>query len=62
LSESAELSGAIYGVRLLELLKREKFETHLIISRAARLTLTYETAWICSISTWGSCADGKARG
>ena len=36
-------SGAIYGVRLLELLKREKFETHLIMSRAARLTLAYET-------------------
>jgi hypothetical protein len=36
-------SGAIYGVRLLELLKETDIETHLIMSRAARMTLAYET-------------------
>lgn len=36
-------SGAIYGVRLLELLKDTGIETHLIISRAAQTTLAYET-------------------
>jgi 4-hydroxy-3-polyprenylbenzoate decarboxylase len=38
-------SGAIYGVRLLELLKGSDIETHLIVSRAARMTLSYETDW-----------------
>ena len=36
-------SGAIYGVRLLELLRDCGIETHLIVSRAARMTLSYET-------------------
>lgn len=36
-------SGVIYGVRLLELLRDTMIETHLIMSRAAELTLTYET-------------------
>jgi 4-hydroxy-3-polyprenylbenzoate decarboxylase len=36
-------SGAIYGIRLLELLKGSGIETHLIVSRAARMTLSYET-------------------
>ena len=36
-------SGAIYGIRLLELLKDSGIETHLIVSRAARMTLSYET-------------------
>ena len=36
-------SGAVYGVRLLELLRQCSVETHLIMSRAARITLAYET-------------------
>jgi 4-hydroxy-3-polyprenylbenzoate decarboxylase len=36
-------SGAIYGIRLLELLKAGGIDTHLIVSRAAQLTLAYET-------------------
>ncbi|MCF8477414.1 MAG: UbiX family flavin prenyltransferase [Pseudolabrys sp.] len=36
-------SGAIYGVRLLELLKDSEIETHLVMSRAAHLTLAAET-------------------
>jgi flavin prenyltransferase len=36
-------SGAIYGVRLLELLQGTGIETHLIMSRAAQVTLAHET-------------------
>lgn len=36
-------SGAIYGVRLLQLLKRQGIETHLIMSRNAHVTLASET-------------------
>jgi 4-hydroxy-3-polyprenylbenzoate decarboxylase len=38
-------SGAIYGVRLLELLKDSEIETHLIMSRAAQMTLAAETSF-----------------
>jgi flavin prenyltransferase len=37
-------SGAIYGVRLLELLRACKVEAHLIVSRAAQMTLACETS------------------
>src|ERR1700745_2668026 len=36
-------SGVIYGVRLLELLRPLPVETHLVISRAAEVTLAVET-------------------
>jgi flavin prenyltransferase len=36
-------SGVIYGVRLLQLLRETDIETHLVMSRAAELTLTHET-------------------
>lgn len=36
-------SGAIYGVRLLEALKNSQIETHLIISKAGKITLAQET-------------------
>jgi flavin prenyltransferase len=36
-------SGVIYGARLLELLRPLPVETHLVISRAAEMTLTLET-------------------
>jgi len=36
-------SGAIVGVRLLELLKDARVESHLVMSRAAELALGYET-------------------
>jgi 4-hydroxy-3-polyprenylbenzoate decarboxylase len=35
-------SGAVYGVRLLEALQGRDLETHLILTRAARLTIAYE--------------------
>ena len=36
-------SGIIYGVRTLELLKSAGVETHLVVSRAAEMTLAYES-------------------
>lgn len=38
-------SGAVYGVRLLELLRACNVEAHLVVSRAAQITLTYETSF-----------------
>lgn len=36
-------SGVIYGVRLLEALRKTDIETHLIISKAAEMAFAYET-------------------
>jgi len=36
-------SGAIYGVRLLEMLRPTGIETHLVMSKSAEMTLVYET-------------------
>ena len=36
-------SGTIYGVRLLEMLRHAEVETHLVMSKSAEVTLTYET-------------------
>jgi 4-hydroxy-3-polyprenylbenzoate decarboxylase len=36
-------SGAIYGVRLLETLRRLGIESHLVLSKAAEMTIGYET-------------------
>lgn len=36
-------SGVIYGIRALELLRETDVETHLVMSKAADLTLAYET-------------------
>lgn len=36
-------SGVIYGVRMLELLKKTDIETHLVMSKSAEMTLVYET-------------------
>ena len=36
-------SGAIYGVRILELLKKTDIETHLVMSKSAEMTIVYET-------------------
>jgi flavin prenyltransferase len=38
-------SGAILGIRTLELLRETGIETHLIISAAARQTIPLETGW-----------------
>jgi len=36
-------SGIIYGIRMLEALKQAGVETHLVVSKAAEMTLAYET-------------------
>lgn len=36
-------SGAVYGVRLLELLRDTPIETHLVVSKSALITLAHET-------------------
>src|SRR4029078_11223030 len=33
----------IYGVRLLEMLRRAEVETHLVMSKSAEMTMVYET-------------------
>lgn len=38
-------SGVILGIRLLEYLRQSEIETHLVLSPAARLTITKETDW-----------------
>jgi flavin prenyltransferase len=41
----AGASGVIYGIRLLECLKKTDYETHLIISEAGKLNIEIETAY-----------------
>jgi 4-hydroxy-3-polyprenylbenzoate decarboxylase len=36
-------SGVIYGIRLLEILRKCDIETHLVMTKSAELTLAYET-------------------
>lgn len=39
-------SGVIYGIRLLEALRQDaRIETHLVLTEAARVTISQETAW-----------------
>lgn len=38
-------SGAIYGIRMLEMLNALDIEIHLIISNAAKITIKSETSW-----------------
>jgi 4-hydroxy-3-polyprenylbenzoate decarboxylase len=38
-------SGVVYGVRLLELLRKTDVETHLVMSRAGQITLAHETKY-----------------
>lgn len=38
-------SGVIYGIRLLETLAQGDIETHLVMSSAAKLTISQETDW-----------------
>jgi 4-hydroxy-3-polyprenylbenzoate decarboxylase len=36
-------SAVVYGVRMLEVLRKHDIETHLVMSRSAEMTLAYET-------------------
>lgn len=38
-------SGFVYGVRLLQLLRAQDVETHLVVSKSAQVTMAYETDW-----------------
>lgn len=38
-------SGAIYGIRALEVLREAGVETHLILTKTAAMTIAYETDW-----------------
>jgi len=35
-------SGVVYGIRALQLLKKVGIETHLVVSKAAEMTMAYE--------------------
>ncbi len=48
-------SGVVYGLRLLETLRPLPVETHLVISKAAELTLAYETD--CKLAEVQALAD-----
>lgn len=49
-------SGAIYGIRLLEVLRQiGEIESHLILTESAKITITQETDW--SISAVEALAD-----
>lgn len=59
-------SGAVLGIRTLELLKEAGVETHLIVSRAAGQTLASETDWSVAgvkalASAWYEPEDIGAR-
>jgi 4-hydroxy-3-polyprenylbenzoate decarboxylase len=41
----AGASGTIYGIRMLELLKKTDIETHLVMSKSAEMTMVYETKY-----------------
>ena len=36
-------SGTVYGIRMLEALRGTEFETHLVMTRSARMAMAYET-------------------
>jgi 4-hydroxy-3-polyprenylbenzoate decarboxylase len=59
-------SGFIYGVRLLELLAELNIESHLVISRAALLTMAHETdyklAGVTALASHYHRADDVAAG
>ena len=38
-------TGSIYGIRMLQVLKKAKIETHLILSKAAKATILFETEY-----------------
>jgi 4-hydroxy-3-polyprenylbenzoate decarboxylase len=52
-------SGAIYGVRALEILRRLGVETHLVMTRSAQITLGHETTW--KPAEVGALADAVYR-
>ena len=52
-------SGVVFGVRLLELLRETMIETHLVMSRAAAVTLAYETNYkLKDVQALADCCYG----
>ncbi|MHA1536144.1 MAG: flavoprotein, partial [Alphaproteobacteria bacterium] len=43
ISGASGASGVVYGIRMLEALRALPVESHLVISKAAEMTLAYET-------------------
>jgi 4-hydroxy-3-polyprenylbenzoate decarboxylase len=47
-------SGIVYGIRLLEVLQPLPITTHLVMSQAAAITLSYESSWsvkdVCALA------------
>ncbi|MEL7029188.1 MAG: UbiX family flavin prenyltransferase [Pseudomonadota bacterium] len=50
-------SGVVYGLRILEMLRAARIESHLVVTRAAEMTLGYETD--VKPSQIGALADYK---
>lgn len=49
-------SGVVYGVRMLQVLRDVGIETHLVMSRAAEVTLAHETDWkVAEVRDFASC-------
>ena len=48
-------SGAIYGIKMLEALRKANVESHLVISKAAGITISQETGW--KVSDVAALAD-----
>lgn len=49
-------SGVVYGVRMLQALRDVGIETHLVMSRAAEVTLAHETDWkVAEVRDLASC-------
>lgn len=57
-------TGAIYGIRLLEVLSKSEVETHLVISEAAQKTIQMETPWtVAQVKALAhTCYDNKNIG
>ena len=57
-------TGAIYGIRLLEVLADTDIEAHLVISDAARKTISLETSWSVDevVSLAHTCYDTRDVG
>ena len=53
-------SGVIYGIRMLQILQETPIETHLVISKSAEITITYETDWkAADVKSWPMCLSGR---
>jgi 3-polyprenyl-4-hydroxybenzoate decarboxylase len=54
-------SGVIYGIRLLQLLRDHDVETHLVMTKAAKVTLAYESNLKTTGAWAGRCGVSRGR-